>query len=734
MLRPHLHRPLLALLAATALGAQDRPRVGLVLSGGGARGIAHVGVLEVLEELRVPIDCIAGTSMGAIVGGFYAYGLSPETMKRHLVRDDLHRDWQFLLDDEPDRRHKPFRRREDDSDFLVDFDIGFRDFGFVLPKGLSQGQNLDLELRFLGIEAHRLESFDALPIPFRAVATDIGSGRPVVLSRGNLPAAIRASMSVPGAFAPVRLDGRELIDGGIVDNLPVELARAMGADVLVVVDIGSPLLDVEEIGSLLGVAEQMVGILTQQNIDRSLRSLGDDDVVIRPELEDITVSDFGAAARAIELGRRGARAAAESLRRLAVSPDEYRAFRQRQRRVPAAPPVVQRITFEHDSRLADDYLIARLRTREGERLDAEQLRRDLEHLFGLGAFERVTFELVPLGPGAAELHIEAAAKSWGPSYVNFGLQVSDDFEGSTSYRIGAQYTMRELNAYGGEWRTQLSIGSERGLGTELYQPVEPSGTLFVAPRLLAQRFPARIFQNGRLVAEIEAQGAGFGLDVGSRLGLFGELRAGFERVFAEGQVELTSTGLPDVDIDDARLFVTVAIDDLDAPLFAREGRFLRSEWAIGFADLGADDDYQIARLACGQAFGNRRFGGVLFGRVETALEGSFPLVDVPVLGGLFNVSGLEPGAVAGDHVAFAALATYVQLNDDVPALLHVPTYIGVTLELGIAANRRSRMFSDPIAAASLTLGLDTFVGPILVGIGHAEGGRSSGHLSIGFTF
>ena len=322
-------RPLSAVLAAALLCAaavaQERPRIGLVLSGGGARGIAHVGVLQVMEELRIPVDVVVGTSMGAIVGGSYAYGYTADELEVAVVRSGDLRSWDELLTDAPPRREQAFRRKQEQLGFLIDFGLGYGDGEFRLPKGILQGQNLELELLEMLPMAHALESFDELPLPFRAVGVDL-VGREVVLERGNLATAMRASMSLPALFAPVEVDGRLVLDGGLVRNVPIEVARELGIDAAIVVHIGTPLEDVE-VESALDVSAQMLAILTQQNVDRSLKALGPEDLLLQPDLGDITSADFNRATELVALGQAAAQAATEQLARFSVSEQEYAAWR-----------------------------------------------------------------------------------------------------------------------------------------------------------------------------------------------------------------------------------------------------------------------------------------------------------------------------------------------------------------------------------------------------------------------
>src|SRR5271168_868973 len=291
-----------------------RPRICLVLSGGGARGMAHIGVLKVLEDLQIPIDCIAGTSMGAIVGGLYASGMTAkqiDTTMRSL-------DWQEAFRDAPPRRDLAFRRKQDDRNFLVRLPLGLKHAKLLLPKGLIQGQKLQETLRQLTLPFSNSTEFDLLPTPFRAVATDLETGKAVPMDRGDLAIAMRASMSAPGVFAPVELDGRLLVDGGLAENLPISVAREMHADILIVSDVSFPLQTRAGLDSALSISNQMLAILVRKDSDRQRANLGSRDVLIEPNLGQAAVTDFTAPNNVIARGEEAGRGARDRLQELGV--------------------------------------------------------------------------------------------------------------------------------------------------------------------------------------------------------------------------------------------------------------------------------------------------------------------------------------------------------------------------------------------------------------------------------
>ncbi len=377
----------LGLLSAPAAA---RPKVCLVLSGGGARGAAHIGVLRVLEELHVPIDCIAGTSMGSIIGGAYASGMSIPEMESMINEISV----AALIQEKPPRQDRAIRRKIDDRTILAGPEVGVKDGGLLLPKGVLSGVQLESFLRRLA-KVHGYHRFDDLPIPFRAVATNLVTGKPVVFSEGELPNVMRASMSVPGAVAPAEIGGMLLVDGGLTDNLPVNVARSMGADIVIAVNLGTPLLRRDQLKSVLGVTDQMINILTQQNVDASLASLRPGDILIEPQLGEFSATDFDHLQKTVPIGEAAARSVESRLAALSISTEQYASLRLRQTE-PSPPDVrpVDEIRFEPMARVNPVALESIMKTRPGEPLDQTVLDRDMQRLFGTDDFEHVNYRIV----------------------------------------------------------------------------------------------------------------------------------------------------------------------------------------------------------------------------------------------------------------------------------------------------------------------------------------------------
>jgi NTE family protein len=448
---------------------EGRIKIGLVRSGGGARGGAHVGVLKALEELDIPIHCIAGTSMGAIIGGFYAAGYSPEEIEQ--IMDEM--DWSRALSDSPERSDRTMRKKEVEAEFLIPYRLGYNNGRFQAALGAIQGQHLDQVFQRILQPAAPAYSFDALPIPFRAVATDLVTGEAVVLSSGSLADALRASMSVPGVFAPVRIDERILVDGGMSNNLPVSVVREMGADIVIAVDISSQLLKEKELTSVLSVTEQLTNFLTRRSTQQQIESLGPADVLIVPALGDFSAANFEDASEIVPLGYQATmdqrprltamtegvgRQGAVAARRLATSTGDE-----------SVEYLVSFVDIHNDSVLNDAIIRSRLAVRPGQYLDLDALDSSVDRIYSLDVFESVTYDLVEDNAGEQGVLISAVARKWGPNYLQFGLELSNDFSGNSDFKIGAGYTRNALNTLGGELRVIASMGREDELRFDFYQ-------------------------------------------------------------------------------------------------------------------------------------------------------------------------------------------------------------------------------------------------------------------------
>ncbi|MGH8764272.1 MAG: patatin-like phospholipase family protein, partial [Burkholderiales bacterium] len=548
--------PLPAAAQSAGVGAT---RIGLALSGGGARGLAHIGVLKVLEELRVPISCVAGTSMGAVVGGAFAAGRTPEQMEETVLKTD----WGQVFNDRPPRQEVSIRRKADDYKTLFAPEFGVTKNGLALPKGIIAGLSIETYFRALIGPGGDIADFRSLPIPFRAMASDIVTGESVVLSSGSVAQAMRASMSVPGAVAPVEIGGRLLVDGGISNNLPIDEARKLcNADAVIAVNISTPPLRREEITSALSVSLQLVNLLGKATVDQQLKNLSARDVLIEPALGDISASSFERAKDAIRIGEEAARALRDKLARYSMPAQQYAALRTRQTTVKGGLGKVDEIRFEGLQRSNPEVLSSLVQSKPGEELDENKVGADLRRIYGRGDFEGVDYRIVN-EPGKRVMLIEPREKSWGPDYFRIGLGLATDFTSDSQFNVLAQYRRTWLNRLGGEWLSELQVGKDNRFYSEFYQPLEERGRWFVAPNALAQKITRGIYLNGDRVAIYDVTRLKAGVDGGAVLGTWGEARLGPVYQHIKASVDTGSPLLPNLDENSAGIAARLVGDHLD---------------------------------------------------------------------------------------------------------------------------------------------------------------------------
>jgi len=707
--------------------SSDRLRVGLVLGGGGARGAAHIGVLRELERMHIPIDAIAGTSMGAIVGGLYASGMSVAELEQLVAEMD----WAEAMSDEPERDDLRFRRKQDAKDYPIDLDLGLEGGRPNLPLGLVQGQKLDLILRNLTLPVSHIKDFDDLRIPFRAIASDIETGEMYVMHSGDLALAIRASMSVPAALAPVRVDGHLLVDGGLVGNLPVDVVREMGVDVVIAVDVEFPLYAPDELQSAITISEQMLTILIRRETLRQIEKLGDNDILVRPQLGTFGSANFGEIVQAIEPGAEAARKEEAQLRKLAIDEVRYAQWRAQHDAPQWQGERLAFVRVEHDSRLSARVLESRLAVEAGDPIDADVLATEAAQLHALDVFEKVSYRLVEESGGTGVV-FDARKKSWGPAFLNFGFTLEDDFEGATNFDLRARLTRPAVNRYGGEWRVDLRLGTEPQLLTEFYQPLRSDSRLFVAPYVDIDQSNFNVFADREIVARLRVTEAIGGIDTGTEIGNFGEFRLGAFRGGGKSQVTIGDPALPSPDFDAGGLRALLRFDTLDKPWFPGNGLRADIEWRQSHKALGGDDRYDLVDLSLEavRTRGKSTFGlGLDF---QTTLSFDGAVQDLFRLGGFQRLSGYERGAISGPHAAVAKLLYYRRIGESPGGLFDAPVYLGASLEAGNVWQERSDMSLDSAALhGSLFVGMDSYVGPMFFAVGAGEGGLTNFYLFIG---
>jgi len=690
---------------------KPRPRIGLVLGGGGAKGAAHVGVLDVLDELRIPVDCIIGTSMGALVGGTYASGMSADELETAIRAIS----WQEAIGRRGLRAQVPMRRKLTGNTYSNSLEFGVRDGRLVAPSGLINTQNVDLTIQYLVGRSRGIAEFDRLPIPFRAVATDMQNGEMVVLDRGDLALAMRASMAVPGVFSPVSIDGRILGDGGLTRNVPVDIARQTCADVVIAVAVPNPLPTAAELRSPLTLMARTLDVLIGANERQQLDTLGPDDVKIVIEMGDIGSASFDRVRDAIPLGRAAALAHRDSLARYAVTEDEYLAWRESASRPGREKVTLAAVNMNGLERANPEFIQQTFGLQAGDVVDARQIANRATAVFGLSDFERVAYTLSgdPTQP-TLDLHLQE--KSWGPHIMRFDLGLHIGTDANTAFTIGGDYLQTWINDLGGEFRGSLRLGRTSGLATSFYQPLDSAHLWFVEPGLTAQRSIEDLFDDGNAVTRYDfSSGWGY-LDAGRVFGNRAELRAGIRSGAQAADREIGSRELPEISSEGyGGLALRYTFDSRDRDVLWQRGTVARLTYFRSEEALGAVAPYDRFEGTATVVVPFRRNVGYLRVSGGSSFDTSLPLYDLFSLGGPVSLPGLSLGELRGTSY-WSAQASYLQRIADISYVFGQSIYAGLTLTAADMSGRLDGVNAQPTYSGAFVLAGRTPLGPMTLSL------------------
>ncbi|QUJ67069.1 patatin-like phospholipase family protein [Photobacterium sp. GJ3] len=733
-----------AALAQPSQKSAERIHVGLVLGGGGAKGAAHVGVLKALEELQIPVDYIVGTSMGAYVGGLYASGMSADEIEAILNTVD----WASGYEDRVKRSERRVREKQQEDRFQIVTDLGVEFWEVKVPKGFVQGQTMGEILRTTSGNLPWMTSFDTLPIPFRAVATDIENLKPVVLSGGDLAEAMQASMSVPGLLPPVMLDGKLLVDGGITNNLPISVVKEMGADVVIAVDISNDFKTADELTDYLVVMDQLTDFMVRDNAARQEALLGQADILLRPDIQGITTTDFNRMPEAFDSGYHTVQMQRLQLAALgsATIYQDYIEQKQAARRQLdfLERRRIDQIELINNSPYANEVLLERLQLKPGMKVDSEQLEKSVRDLYALDRFERVDYRIERLG----ERHIlilDVKAKSWGPNFIDMRFSLEDDFDNNTDFSIGLALTATGLSEKGAEWRTELEYGSDKRIATELYIPFTSDQEWFSVLGIDYDVINTNVTVTGEepdlknIDDFIAARFSDFHLDgsIGWQPALWQEFRAGY--LIGDGETEFPGIlRLGNEKRSSRRLYLRYNLDTLDDFTLPKEGHYL-------LAEVASSDDsatFQGQRLSdTALHFDFAWKGAYTFGRHTMMGKAEYGKVssdedlrlDPKELGGFLNLSGIPKNSLSGNNKVFSALVYRYHLTDNDFGLFNSSVYLGTSLEWGGVYNNPDLSFSDlpGYYAGSIFTGITTPFGPFILAYGQTAEDLSSFYLLFG---
>jgi NTE family protein len=704
--------------------------VGLVLSGGGARGFAHLGVLKVLHELRVPVDLITGTSMGSVVGGVFATGLTYPQLEALVQAED----WGRIFQNDPSRRELPMRRKRLSRQMPLGPELGVGLDGLRFPPALVGGSKLTNALQAYTFRASGLRSFDELPIPYRAVAADLEDGSMVVLDGGNLADAMRASMAVPAAFSPWEIDGRLLVDGGIVRNLPVDVARAMGAEVIIAVDVSTPLAEAPDPESAIDIARRLTTIITAGNTAEQVALLDTSDVYVKPDLADVGSADFGKLEEAMAAGEAAARSVAPALRALSVSDEEFRATQQaREDALPSGATlrVAEVVVDTSRTRLAPGVIQSVLEVEPGDTLTPQALRDHLTRVVGYGGFEEAEFRVDRTDAGD-RIEVRPTDKTWGPPFLRPALSLTDQQRGTGAWSLRAYLEWTRLSAGGGEAWSEVEVGTRHGIRVWSHLPLEDGERLFLTG----------FASLGRREVVPEVAGVPFSLDLtdrealmglGVRLAWFGDLIAGMR--IAHNTLE-APPDLPDLEDEvwnERALDVRLDIDVLDRVVFPSSGWKLRVDYSRADSVLGGNVNFEQLRLEAEGVASVGPVTGSVYVLTSSGLGTVVPFYRAETLGGIGRLTGLERDAVWGGYAALARASIGYRFGADAGDP-------GDGLRLGFSAEAGEAQ-AEPTGwswppddlrwGGSIWLGIGTPLGPVTVAFADVEGRAAGWVFQIG---
>lgn len=724
-----------------------RPKVGLALGGGGAKGSAHIAVLKVLEENNIPVDYIAGTSIGAIVGGMYATGLTADEVKERMFNTP----WDEGYSDRIPRQDLSWRVKKQSDKFNIPIEMGLSKGKITLPSGLLYGQQASQLLREVVGEHPNFETFNNLAIPYRAVATDLVNYKTVVIEQGDLVAAMRASANVPGVLAPVQLDEYLLVDGGITNNLPIDVVRAMGADIIIAVDIGSGLSEVEELNSAFAVLGQLSSFLTSTNSEVQKKLLTDTDILIVPNIEGLSMMDWGGLEEAFNRGMAAANKQVPRLSSLSLDDESYQQhLEQRKKRsvqlqVRLNKPVTE-IRLTNNSAVSDALILEKLQLQAGEAISAVDVNAAMNRLYSINEFQRVDAHTWLQGEEKV-LQVVSEEKSWGPNFIQMGIGFEDDIQNTSDLSLVLAYTLRNLTENGGELRLETKLGVERSFETDFYLPLDELRQFYSSSRYTYDSLEWDLFIENTPVIPVEQkthaifQGLGYNFTQRgyTEVGLTAEAGRFRNKSYFEEDVHyLTYGGYFDFGFD--------SLDDINFPT---QGTYFTFSMLLREENVNEDveddpglvwDDDEIisfvvdANWKTAAHFGNHAFV-IKASYAEIFTERGDDSVYFTSLGGFLNLSGYHKDALSGNKKLFSAGIYQFDLGRSFLDQTGLPVYLGISLETGGVWQEWQEMDeADLILASSIYLGTKTMLGPIALGYGHTSTDSQAVYFYLGKSF
>jgi NTE family protein len=703
-----------------------RLKIGVALEGGGALGLAHIGVLQWFEDHHIPIDYIAGTSMGGLVGGLYATGKSPKDLEEIVERQK----WDTIIGGRTPYDDLSFRRKEDQRALPNYLILGLKK-GLTLPGGLNAGQRIGLLIDHETLAYSQLKSFNDLPTPFRCVATDLVTGKEVIFSDGDLATAMRATMSIPGLFTPVRTDGHVYVDGGLVGNLPTDVVRKMGADIVVGIHLETAPANEKDIQSLFSVLGRSIDVVIREN---EIRGLAGADMVVSVNLKNFTSLDYEKSDTIIQKGHNAAEGKQNVLDKLKATDQEWQEFvaiREARKKVETVVP--QSIEVRGVQANAQGPILKFLKPLIGHPLDRPQLDQFLTRLTGVGKFDTAGYRVETRDDGQQVLVVILHEQIFGPPTLQPGFEVDGSESKDVTFTQAARLTFLDVAGYRSEWRTDFLIGNTYGLSTELYRPFNPTSRWFFSPHVSASSTGLDVYSRNDPIAIYGLDRVNGGIDIGYGFSRFMELRAGYSIGYLDASLRLGAPEFGSVSghVGDTR--VRFRIDHGDDPVVPRKGYTLDANFhwydsypestsALPAGDVKVSGFLPITKA--GSLFATFT-GGTTFGHDS----GGFPLY---FLGGPTHLSAYGTNELFGDQF-------YLVRTGYLHELLTLPNFLGKKV-YAIGSLETAKMFDFPLPESRFPLDADlgvlaeTAIGPFFVGGSVGDSGHRKWFFQLGRIF
>jgi len=711
---------------STTHPAPKRLKIGVALEGGGALGLAHIGVLQWFEDHHIPIDYIAGTSMGGLVGGLYATGKSPADLQKIVEKQK----WDTIIGGRTPYDDLSFRRKEDQRALPNYLLLGLKK-GLTLPGGLNAGQRIGLLIDHETLAYSQLKSFNDLPTPFRCVATDLVTGKEVIFSDGDLATAMRATMSIPGLFTPVRTDGHVYVDGGLVGNLPTDVVRAMGADIVVGIHLETAPADEKDIQSLFTVLGRSIDVIIREN---EIRGLAGADMVVSVNLKDFTSLDYEKSETIIQKGNSAAEGKQNVLDKLKVTDEEWQTFiAQRESRKKIETVVPQSIEVRGVQPDAQGPVLKFLKPLLGHPLDTRELDQVLTRLTGVGKFDTANYRVETRDDGQQVLVVILHEQIFGPPTLQPGLEVDGSESKDVTFTQAARLTFLDIAGYRSEWRTDFLFGNTYGLATELYRPFSPTSRWFFSPHVDASSTGLHVYSRNDPVAIYGLDRVNGGLDIGYGFSRFTELRAGYSVGYLDASLRLGKPEFGSVNGRVGDMRVRFRIDHADDPVVPRRGYTLDAnfhwydsypESTTAFPAGDATISGFLPVTKAGSLFATFE-GGTIFGHDS----GGFPLY---FLGGPTHLSAYGTNELFGDQF-------YLVRTGYLHELLTLPNFLGKKV-YAIGALETAKMYDFPLPESGFPLDADlgvlaeTAIGPFFFGGSLGDSGHRKWFFQLGRIF